>query len=101
MTILDAFLGSKKVKRSTISKAGATLRGAGAIYGEKGDVTRAKEAVQKIKENMEKLQNRLEDDILELEDKFDIDLVRIEEFFIKSKKSDITNVKLALLWEER
>ena len=28
MTILDAFLGSKKVKRSTISKAGATLRGA-------------------------------------------------------------------------
>ena len=38
---------------------------------------------------------------IELEDKFDIDLVRIEEFFIKSKKSDITTVKLALLWEDR
>jgi len=101
MTILDAFIGTKRTKRSTISKAGATLRGAGAIYGEKGDVDRAKEAVQKVKEDIQELQDALEDDILELEEKYDIDNIDIEEFFIKPRKSDITDVELALLWEDR
>jgi len=101
MTILDAFIGTKRTKRSTISKAGATLRGAGAIYGEKGDVERAKEAVQKVQEDIEELQNALEDDILELEEKYDIENYEIEEFFIKPRKSDITDVEMALLWEDR
>ena len=99
MTILDAFLGNKRAKRSTISKAGSTLRGAGRIYGEKGDVQRAKEAVAKIQEDIEELKNSLEEEVLELQDKYDIDNVEIEEFFIKPKKSNITDVELAILWE--
>ncbi len=99
MTILDAFIGTKRTKRSTISKAGATLRGAGAIYGEKGDVARAEEAVQSIKADIEELQNELEDELLELSDRYDIENIEIEEFFIKPKKSNITDVELALLWE--
>ena len=100
MTILDAFIGTKRAKRSTISKAGSTLRGAGKIYGEKGDVTRAEEAVEAVKEDLEELQRELEDEILELDNKFDIDSVEIQEFFIKPKKRDITDVELALLWED-
>ncbi len=101
MTILDAFIGTKRAKRSTISKAGSTLRGAGKIYGEKGDVTRAEEAVEAVKEDIEELQRELEDEILELDNKFDIDSVEIQEFFIKPKKRDITDIEMALLWEDR
>ncbi len=101
MTVLDAFLGTKRTKRSTISKAGSTIRNAGKIYGEKGDVSRAQEAVQDIQDDIEELQNQLEDEILELDSKFDIDSIEIQEFFIKPKKSNITDVDLALLWEDR
>ncbi len=101
MTILDAFTGNKRTKRSTISKAGSTIRNAGKIYGEKGDVSRAEEAVQKVQEDLEELQRKLEDEILELDDKFDIDNIEIQEFFIKPKKSNITDIEMALLWEDR
>ena len=100
MTILDAFLGKKRAKKSTISKAGTTLRNAGKIFGEKSDVELAEQEVEKIKESIEKLMNELEDEILQLNEKYDIDNIEIEEFFIKPRKSDITDVKLALLWED-
>ncbi len=99
MTVLDAFFGKKTVKRSTISKAGTTLRKAGGIYGEKADIDRAKEAVAQIEEEIEALQEKLQEEMAELQEKYSIDAVEITEFFIKPKKSNITDVELAILWE--
>ncbi|HIO90534.1 MAG TPA: ATP-binding protein [Campylobacterales bacterium] len=101
MAILDSFLGTKRVKRSTISKAGTAIRGAGRIYGEKADVKRAKEALKVIEEDLQELEYSLEDEILKLDEKFSIDSVKIEEFFIKPRRSDIYDVELAILWESR
>jgi len=101
MAILDSFLGTKRVKRSTISKAGTAIRGAGRIYGEKADVKRAKEALKVIEEDLQELEYSLEDEILKLDEKFSIDSVEIEEFFIKPRRSDIYDVELAILWESR
>jgi len=101
MAILDSFLGTKRVKRSTISKAGTAIRGAGRIYGEKADVKRAKEALKDIEEDLQELEYSLEDEILKLDEKFSIDSVEIEEFFIKPRRSDIYDVELAILWESR
>ncbi len=100
MTILDAFLGTKRTKRSTITKAGTTLKKAGKIYGEKNDVERAQKALEAVQEEIEALQESLEEAVLALDEQFDIDTVEIKEFFIKPKKSNITDVQLALLWEE-
>lgn len=101
MAILDSFLGTKRVKRSTISKAGTAIRGAGRIFGEKGDVKRAQEALKEIEEDLQELEYSLEDEILKLDEEFSIDTVEIEEFFIKPRRSDIYDVELAILWESR
>jgi len=99
MTVLDAFFGTKTLKRSTISKAGSTLKKAGSIYGEKGDLQRAKEALAVVEEEIEQLQYQLEEELDKLTMKYDIDQFEIEEFFIKPKKSNITDVELAILWQ--
>jgi len=101
MAILDSFLGTKRVKRSTITKAGTAIRGAGRIFGEKGDVKRAQEAIKEIEEDLQELEYSLEDEIVKLDEKFSIDTIEIEEFFIKPRRSDIYDVELALLWESR
>ena len=98
MTLLDAFSGRSRVKRSTTSKLGTTLRGAGRVYREKGDVQRAELKVEEIERDIEELSKRLEDEVEELDNKFDINSFEIEEFFIKPRRSDIYDVEMGILW---
>ncbi|MCH9812974.1 MAG: hypothetical protein K0U47_03415, partial [Epsilonproteobacteria bacterium] len=101
MTILDAFLGRKSVKRSTASRAGSTIRNARKIYSEKDDVAVAERKVVEIEAQMETLAESLEEEINLLEEEFDIDNYTIEEFYIKPRRSDIHDVEVVLLWESR
>jgi len=57
MTLLDAFLGRKTIKRSTATRAAGSLRSAGRVFKEKEDVKRAEEEVKSIEEE---LKERLE-----------------------------------------
>ncbi len=101
MTLLDAFLGKSTIKRSTASRAGATIRNAKRIYSEKSDVDAAKENLLKIDNEIKSLAQELEDEIDAIYDEFSIDRVEIEEFYIRPRRSDIYDVELALLWESR
>jgi len=98
MTLLDAFSGRSRVKRSTTSKLGTTLRGAGRVYREKGDVQRAKDRVDEIEDEIENLGEKLEDEIKNLDTKYDINNFELEEFFIKPRRSDIYDVEMGILW---
>ena len=99
MTLLDAFLGTKRVKRSTTSKAGATIRSAGRIFKEKDDVELAKKRVEMIQEDLLALQDDLQEQIDTLSNEFKIENYQIEEFFITPRKSDIFDIDIAILWE--
>ncbi len=101
MTILDAFLGRKTVKRSTTSRAGTTLRNAGRIYREKDDVKRAKQRIEELEREMEDLEVELSDEIDRLDLAYDPSELEIEAFHIKPRRSDITDIETALLWESR
>ncbi len=101
MTILDAFLGRKSIKRSTASRAGTTLRSARRIYNEKDDVQFAKQKVIEVEEQIKRLADELETKIDRLNQEFEIEHFKIEEFYIKPRRSDIGNVEVILLWESR
>ncbi len=99
MTLLDAFLGRKTIKRSTASKAASSLRSAGRVLKERGDVERAKEAVESVLRDLESLEERLQEEIEELSTKYDLQNYEIEEFYIKPRRSDIYNQELYLCWK--
>jgi hypothetical protein len=101
MTILDAFLGRKTVKRSTTTRAGRTIRNARKIYDEKDDVERAERKVMEIEQDIEDLADELSNEIDELTNEFTMENHPIEEFYIKPRRSDIGDVELILLWESR
>ncbi len=101
MTILDAFLGRSTVKRSTASRAGSTIRNARRMYNEKDDVEVAKKRVLEIEEDIEALAQELEREIEKIQEDFEITNYKIEEFYIKPRRSDIYDAQLALLWESR
>jgi phosphoribosylformylglycinamidine (FGAM) synthase PurS component len=101
MTVLDAFLGRSTIKRSTASRAGSTIRNARRMYSEKDDVVVAERKVLEIEEEIEALAETLEEEIDKLNSNFEIENYEIEEFYIKPRRSDITDVEMLLLWESR
>ena len=98
MTLLDAFTGRSRIKRSTTAKLGTTLRGAGRIYRQKGDVQRAKERVLEIEEDLEELQEKMQEAIDDLDLKYSIENYELEEFFIKPRRGDIYDIESGILW---
>jgi cytochrome c556 len=101
MTLLDAFLGRKTIKRSTATRAAGSLRSAGRVFKEKEDVKRAEEEVKSIEEEIRKLDDELKEEIDSLEGKYNIENYEIETFYIKPRRSDIYNIDLFLCWESR
>ncbi len=99
MTILDAFLGRSAIKRSTTAKAGSTLKNAGNLYRQKDDVQRAQQKVDQIEEEIKELNEELMDEIDEITQNYDIENFKIEPFYIKPRRSDISGIEVALLWE--
>jgi hypothetical protein len=99
MTILDAFLGRKSLKRSTTRKAGSTIRNAGKLYKEKDDVQRAMQRVQELEDLLKETQYELEDEIDSIDSDYDIENFEIKEFYINPRRSDIFDTEIALLWE--
>ncbi len=99
MTILDAFLGRSAIKRSTTAKAGSALKNAGNLYRQKDDVQRAQQRVDEIEEEINELQEELLEEIDEISEAYDIDNFKIEPFYIKPRRSDISDTEVALLWE--
>jgi hypothetical protein len=101
MTILDAFLGRSTVKRSTASRAGTALRNARKIYSEKDDVEFAEKRVIEAEEAIELLAQELEAEVEKIDQEFESENFKVEEFYIKPRRSDIYDVETLLLWESR
>lgn len=90
LTVLGALFGKS---RASIGVAGSR------ILKERGDVSRQEERIDKIQEDIEELEEELEDKVDELADKFDLDEIRIDEFSIKPRKTDIQVDNIAVVWK--
>lgn len=101
MTILDAFLGRKSIKRSTTSRAGTTIRNARKIYDEKDDVKMAEQKVIDLEDEIEALAEDLQVEIETLSKDYEMENFEIQELYIKPRRSDIYDVQTVLLWESR
>jgi len=101
LTILDAFMGRKTVKRSTTSKAASAFKKAGSLYREKNDVEAAKEEIEAIQQEAEELKESFEAQIEQLSGSFDAQQYEVESFAIKPRRSDIFDIEVSLLWKSR
>ncbi len=99
VAVVGAFFGRKVLSAGNIGKAATGMRSVGRVAKEKNDVKRAEAKAAQAQEAMEDLAVEMEEKVLELSDSFTMDSYEIETFSIKPRRSDIFNVKVALLWE--
>ena len=97
--IVGAFFGRKALSATNISKAATGIRNVGRVGKEKNDVKRAEQEVLDVQEALEELAVEIEEQVMELGDNFEKDNYEIETFAIKPRRSDIFDVRLALVWE--
>lgn len=97
-TILGVLFGRKKLSTSTISKAGTAMRSAGKIAKESGDIDRAQENLAKLNDQLVELQDKLQDDLLLLDEKFDLSVEQLEKIKIRPRKTNISVKLFSFLW---
>lgn len=97
--VLGAFFGRKTFSATNISKAATGMRNVGRVSKEKSDVRMAEEDVVEIETEIEELATEIEEKVAELGDSFAPENYEIETFAIKPRRSDIFDVRLALVWE--
>ncbi|MDD2383045.1 MAG: DUF853 family protein [Sulfurospirillaceae bacterium] len=99
-SILGAFFGKSLVTRTTIGKIATGARGANRVLRERSDIKRVEEEIQEVQADMDDLKNSLEKEIEAINETNQLSRLSIEEFYITPKRSDIFNIKQALVWEE-
>ena len=97
--IIGAFFGRKALSATNISKAATGMRNVGRVSKEKNDVKRAEQAILDVQASLDELAVEIEDKVMELGDTFELDNYEIETFSIKPRRSDIFDLRLALVWE--
>jgi len=93
ISILGALFG-----KTTPTKLGRAVSKSSKILKEKGDLSRAEQKVADIEDDIQKLEYELEDKIDKLDEKYDIDNIKIKEYAIKPKKSNIQIKDCAIVW---
>ncbi len=94
MAVLGSFLGS-----STKRKTNRAISSASKVSKERADVRRVEKEIMQIQRDMQELKSDLRREIDLIEKRFTFESYKIDTFHIKPRKSDIFDVKVALLWE--
>ena len=97
--VIGAFFGRKALSAATVAKAATGMRSAGRVVKEKSDVQRAEVEVQDLQQELHNLAAEIEQKVVILADSFKPESFAIETFAVKPRRSDVFNVRLALLWE--
>jgi len=97
--VIGAFFGRKALSATTVTRAASGIRNVGRISKEKQDVRRALEIVEGLQKDLENLAVEIEEKVNAIAEKYEIDNFEIESFSIKPRRSDVFNIRLALLWE--
>ena len=98
VTLLDAFVGRKTFRRTTLGRATTAARGAGRILKEGQDVGRAEENAQALEQQLAELQGQLAQETEALKTAADPLAEELEALEVKPKKTDISVRVLSLGW---
>ena len=98
VTLLDAFMGRKTIRRTTIGRATTAARGAGRILKEGQDVERAEENVQALERQLADLEAQVAQETEALRSAVDPMAEDLESLEIRPKKADISVRLLGLGW---
>jgi len=99
VAVVGAFFGRKTFSATNIGKAATGMRSVGRVAKEKSDVKRVELDVEEIQSALQTLAAEIETQVSELADSFNAENYEIETFTIKPRRSDIFEVRIALLWE--
>lgn len=99
VAVVGAFFGRKALSASNIGRAATGMRSIGRVAKEKSDVKRAEGNVEELQEEIAELAEEIEVKIDEVASTYTLENYEIETFAIKPRRSDIFNVRVALLWE--
>lgn len=97
-SLAGAFFGRKVRSVTNVSRAGTAIRNASGIAKEAEDVRHAKHSLEVLVQRNEDLSNEIEDEVLNIQDTFDPDLMKLTQEEIKPRKSDISVQRVVLVW---
>ncbi|MCG3703132.1 DUF87 domain-containing protein [Aliarcobacter butzleri] len=100
-SLLGAFFGNSVINKTNIGKVATSAKGASKILKERNDVKQVENEILELQQQKEALKTLLENEIEKINLANQSSNFPIEEIFIKPKRSDIYNTKLALLWQEQ
>lgn len=100
-SLLGAFFGNSVINKTNIGKVATSAKGASKILKERNDVKQVGNEILELQQQKEALKTLLENEIGKINLANKSSNFPIEEIFIKPKRSDIYNTKLALLWQEQ
>ncbi|MCT7589220.1 ATP-binding protein [Aliarcobacter butzleri] len=100
-SLLGAFFGNSVINKTNIGKVATGAKGASKILKERNDVKQVENEILELQQQKEALKTLLENEIEKINLANQSSNFPIEEIFIKPKRSDIYNTKLALLWQEQ
>ncbi|WP_323589355.1 ATP-binding protein [Aliarcobacter butzleri] len=100
-SLLGAFFGNSVINKTNIGKVATSAKGASKILKERNDVKQVENEILELQQQKETLKTLLENEIEKINLANQSSNFPIEEIFIKPKRSDIYNTKLALLWQEQ
>ncbi len=97
-SVLDAFLGRKKLSRTSMGRATTAMRGAGRASRERDDIRRAEESVETLLEQKTEMEEEFASETTTLRDRFDPGGLEIETVTVAPRKADIAVQRLVLAW---
>jgi len=97
-SIFGAFLGRKKLSVTNVNRAATAARSAGRTAKESKDVQYAEENVGTLQAQREELEKQFQEEIKNVEDRFDAATVALTKLAIKPKKTNIQVQAVALAW---
>ena len=97
--VVGAFLGRKTLSAATLGRAATGVRSVGRVVKEKSDVKRVEEEIENLRSALAALSQELEEKAGELARAFSADECQIETVTIAPRRSDIFNLRVAVLWE--
>lgn len=100
-SLLGAFFGNSVINKTNIGKVATSAKGASKILKERNDVKQVENEILELQQQKEALKTLLENEIEKINLANQSSNFPIEEIFIKPKRNDIYNTKLALLWQEQ
>ncbi|WP_323588149.1 ATP-binding protein [Aliarcobacter butzleri] len=100
-SLLGAFFGNSVINKTNIGKVATSAKGVSKILKERNDVKQVENEILELQQQKEALKTLLENEIEKINLANQSSNFPIEEIFIKPKRSDIYNTKLALLWQEQ